>query len=189
LAKNKSPQTFQKRQRERDKQRKRLEKQDRRIARNREKRRFNEARENATFYLFQRAEEEMHVDTVIWLCVLDLAALQGWVPTAELEPEDPDQPTYVSPVGMTISANDAHNIGQSIEAELPRISEAHLAYQDHPFGEDHTQDLLFRRLDNQIVQERDILAAREILSGRPRRSAAVLSEFLMGGAFRVVSEE
>ena len=37
------------------------------------------------FHLFTRGEEEHHVDTIIWLCVLDLATLQGWVPTAELE--------------------------------------------------------------------------------------------------------
>lgn len=188
MAKNKSPQTFQKRQRERDKQRKRSEKQERRISRNKEKRRFNEARENAVFHVFVRGEEELHVDTVVWLCVLDLAALQGWVPTAELEPEDPDMPTYVNPVGMTISDSDARNIAQVIEAELPRISEQHLPYQDHPFGEDHTQDLLFMRLDGQVVQERDVQGAREILSGRPRRSMASLGEFLSGGAFRVIAE-
>lgn len=186
MAKNKSPQSFQKLQRERDKKRQRAEKQERRFARNLEKRRSNEARENAVYHLFKRGDEELLVDTVIWLCALDLAALQGWIPSAELEPEDPAAPTYVAPAGMTISTSDALNLAQSIEAELPRISEQHVPHTNHPFGEQHTQDLLFRRLEKQSVLERDVLAVREILSGRPRRSAVELGQFLAGGMFQVL---
>lgn len=118
--------------------------------------------------------------------MLDVAALRGWIPL--VTPSDqPAGRSYARPVGMTISAEDAHNLAQSIRAELPSIHDEELPLGDHAFGEEHTESLLSRRAQGEDVRDDDVRAAREILSGSPKRDAQELTKFLLGGAFTVAA--
>jgi len=136
-------------------------------------------------HTLRRRDVEHRIDTDVWLCVLDLAAARGWVPLETQRDEQHDSVSYPRPAGMTISAEDAQNLAQSIEAELPTIHDEQLPLGDHAFGEDHTQALLSRRAEGIAVLDDDVRAAREILSGAPKQDAQGLAQWLRGGAFSI----
>ena len=134
----------------------------------------------------RRNGAQHRIDTDLWLCVLDVAALRGWIPL--VTPADqPNGRSYARPVGMTISAEDAHNLAQSIQAELPSIHDKQLPLGNHAFGEEHTESLLSRRSRGEDVSDDDVRAARELLSGSPKRDAQELARFLLGGAFTIAA--
>lgn len=108
--------------------------------------------------------------------MLDLAAAGGWTPALR---------TYARPAGATISGEDAENLARCIEAGLPSVDDKQLPLGDHAFGEDHTEALLSRRVEGHEVDDDDVRAAREILSGAPKQDAERLATFLKGGAFSV----
>ena len=124
------------------------------------------------------------VDMDLWLCALDLAALRGWNPLGTRVPRA-SVTTFTRPAGSSIAAEDALAIASGLEAELPAIDDSEQPLGDHPFGEEHTEALLRRRGDGGPVSEEDVRAAREILSGAPKREAKALVAFLRGGAFSV----
>lgn len=88
-------------------------------------------------------------------------------------------------MGVTICAEDARSLAASIEAELPGIREEQLPLGDHAFGEEHTEALLMRRAQGKTVLADDVRAARELLSGPPKRDVEKLTGFLQGGEFSV----
>jgi hypothetical protein len=134
----------------------------------------------------RRNGAQHRIDTDLWLCVLDVAALRGWIPL--VTPADqPNGRSYARPVGMTISAEDARNLAQSIQAELPSIHDKQQPLGNHAFGEEHTESLLTRRAKGEDVSEDDVRAARELLSGSPKREAEQLTAFLLGGGFSIAT--
>ena len=98
-----SPQSFEKRQRERRKQRKREEKFEKRLQRAADKRNAKVARDTPMFHTLFRDDVELRIDTDVWLCLLNLALLQGWAP-----PVGPDAPEpgrgEVAPLSGTAGA-------------------------------------------------------------------------------------
>lgn len=130
----------------------------------------------------RRNGAQHRIDTDLWLCVLDVAAQRGWTPA-----DQPPGRSYARPIGMTISAEDARNLAESIQAELPSIQDRQLPLGNHAFGEEHTESLLSRRSKGQDVRDDDVRAARELLSGSPKRDAELLTAFLLGGGFTVAA--
>lgn len=116
--------------------------------------------------------------------MLDLAAAQGWIPL-EQQPDRTSAFSYARPAGMQISAEDARNLARAIEAKLPTILDQQLPLTDRAFGEEHTEGLLSRRAAGQDVDDDDVCAARELLSGSPKRDAEQLAGFLRRGAFSI----
>ena len=116
--------------------------------------------------------------------MLDLAAAQGWIPL-EKQPGKKPAVSYARPAGMQITAEDAQNLAQAIEAKLPTILDEQLPLTDRAFGEEHTETLLSRRAAGQTVDDDDVCAARELLSGSPKQDARQLATFLRGGAFSI----
>lgn len=111
--------------------------------------------------------------------------MHGWVPLGTRHSEAPSVTTYTHPAGATFAAEDALTIASSLEAELPAIDDEEQPLGDHPFGEEHTETLLTRRGVGQAIADDDVRAARELLSGAPKRDALELAAFLKGGAFSI----
>lgn len=179
------PESFEKRQRERKKQRKRMEKLERRLLRSADKRFGRDGKENCIILTLSRRNAEFRIDSEVWLCSLNLAASQGWIP-AQIHRVDPDSAvSYARPMGMDISDEDATNLAQALEAELPSIDEEQQEFTGHEFGEEHTETLLALRVEGQRIAEEDVIASRELLSGGAKRHAERLASFFRGGAFAV----
>ena len=178
------PDSFEKRRRDQQKQRKRREKLERRVQRNADKN-FSAGKAATMLHKLRRGETEHLTDADTWLCTLDIAAFHGWTPPKDAVHAPPGTGSYVRPAGLRVSTDDAQNLAQSLGAELPEISDQELPLTNQPFGEEHTQSLLARRVDGKSVGDDDIQAARELLSGSPKRDAVRLADFLKGGAFTV----
>ena len=138
------------------------------------------SRGTAIYHTLRRGNSEHRVDNDLWLCVLDVATVRGWTPG-----EQPQAMAYARPVGMTVSALDARKLAESIEADLPTVSDEQVDLGDHAFGEEHTEDLLSRRAQGRPVGDEEVRAARELLSGAPKRDAEKLTVFMKGGAFSI----
>ena len=179
------PESFEKRQRERRKQRKRMEKLERRLLRNADKRLGRDGKEHCVILTLSRRNAELRIDSEVWLCSLNLAASQGWVPAQAHRVGLEGAISYARPMGMDISNEDAANLAQALEAELQTIEEEQLEFSGYEFGEEHTETLLALRVEGQRIAEEDVIAARELLSGNAKRHAERLLNFFRGGAFAV----
>jgi len=125
------------------------------------------------------------VDTDLWLGALDLAAVGGWTPPRAQPTELLASQAYARPAGLKISAEAAQGLADSIESALPTISDQELPLSDHPFGDEHTEDLLSRRAAGEELSMEDATAARELLSGPPKMEVARLAAFLRVGSASV----
>ena len=173
------PDSHEKRQRERRKQQKRREKAERKLQRK------NEKRDNPIHHTLHRGASQHRVDTDLWLCVLDLAAVGGWSPPEGESPERPSSTAYARPAGLQIDTGEAQELAGFIEALLPTISEEELPLSNHPFGEEHTEDLLTRRSAGERLALEDASAAQELLSGPPKKDVGLLAEFLKAGSVSI----
>ena len=177
--------TFDKRQRAQRKARKRQEKLERRVQRNADKRYFTAHRSAGVSYTFRRGEADQTVDADVWLSLLSLAAFHGWTPLADTRELPPDAGSYARPAGLTIASDDAQQVAELTESEIVDLAEEEVELSDNPFGEVHTDALLARRIDGDEVDEDEVQAAREVLSGPTKLAAEELVEFLRGGSFSV----
>ena len=180
------PESHEKRQRGRRKQQKRKEKLERKQQRKIGKR---DALTGGSplYHTLRRGEEQYRVATDLWLSVLDLAAVGGWTPPADPQP-DPEQPVssaFARPHGLTIATADALVLARSIEALLPAISEEELPFTNSPFGEEHTEDLLARRAAGEKLALEDASTAQELLSGPPKKEVERLATFLKAGSVAI----
>ncbi len=175
------PESYEKRQRDRRKQQRRKEKLERRLQRKNEKRHAQAGGANPIYHTLRRGAAQHRVDTDLWLCVLDLAAVGGWTPPETQPPEQPASSAYARPAGLKITTEEARGLAQSIEALLPMISEQELPLSNHPFGEEHTEDLLSRRAAGEKLAVEDASAAHELLSGPPKKKIESLATFLKAG--------
>ena len=169
------PESSEKRRRERMKQQKRKDKSERRVRRRIEK------RLSPMFHTLRRGGEEHCVETDLWLSVLDLVAVGGWIPPASEPPAKPASSAYAHPHGLEIARADAKNLGQSITALLAMISDEELPSSNAPFGEKHTEALLSRRAAGERLALQDASTAQEFLSGTSKREVERLATFLMAG--------
>jgi hypothetical protein len=157
------------------KQQKRKDKAERRARRSIQK------RLSPMFHTLRRGNEEHCVETDLWLSVLDLVAVGGWVPPSSVQPAKPASSAYAHPHGLEIARVDASNLGQSIQALLTTISEKDLPSSNAPFGEDHTEALLSKRAAGERLALEDAATAHEFLSGTSKREVERLATFLMAG--------
>jgi hypothetical protein len=125
------------------------------------------------------------VDTDLWLCVLDLAAVRGWSPPRADSQERSAGTAFTNPAGLQIDAPRAQELAGFIEALLPTISEKELPLSNHPFGEEHTEALLKRRAAGEELTADDASAAQELLSGAPKKEVELLAKFLKAGSVSI----
>lgn len=177
--------SYEKRKRNQKKQKKREDKLTKRVQRNAEKASHGSNSTTPVLYRFRRGEEEYLIDSDIWLCTLDLATYHGWTPLVDTRELDRDMGSYTRPRGITLSKKDAESLANALEELLPRIEDDEQPLSDVPFGEHYTEYLLAQRSAGEEVSGQDVLAARELLSGTPKREAQRLAEFLKDGAFSV----
>jgi len=174
------PDSHEKRQRERRKQQKRREKAQRKL-----QRKQHRTGDNPIHHTLHRGAAQHRVDTDLWLCVLDLVAVGGWSPPAPGIPERTVGDAFARPAGLQIEAPEAQELAGFIEALLPTISEEELPLSNHPFGEEHTEDLLSRRAAGERLALEDASAAQELLSGAPKKEVQLLMEFLKAGSVSI----
>ena len=177
------PESSEKRQRERRKQQRRAEKRERRAQRNAEKRFRRDGGGELEWHTLRRGDSDHYVDSEVWLSTLDLAAMQGWTPSEQSLSTGNGR--FTQPGGMMIAAEDALALAQTLEAELPGIDDEPQETEGLEFGEGHTESLLELRAEGVNVGEAEVLGARAILSGPPKREAERFAAFLRGGAFTV----
>ena len=137
---------------------------------------------NPIYHILRRGAAQHRVDTDLWLGVLDLAAVGGWTPPETRPPEPPASSAFARPAGLKITTDEAQGLAQSIEALLPTISDAELPFSNHPFDEEHTEDLLSRRAAGEKLTMEDASAAQELLSGSPKKEVERLATFLKAGS-------
>lgn len=179
------PDSFEKRRRAQQKQRKRKDKLERRAQRQVEKQ-LGSGGSTFVYHTLRRGDNEHLAGAEVWLCALDLAAFHGWTPAADTRDAPEGFGSYTRPQGLTIVESDALSLAQSIDAELAELSDDEILLTDQAFGEEHTEELLSRRLSGGAVRPDEVEAARAILCGPLKRDAARLAEFLRGGAFTVM---
>ncbi len=176
------PESYEKRQRDRKKQRKRKEKLERKLQRKSEKRYGGMGPE---YHTLVRGNDQLRLATDMWLSVLDLAAVGGWVPPEAGPNEEPSASAFARPAGLKISEEVAKDLAKTIEQLIPSISESELPYSNSPFGEHHTEDLLSRRAEGERLALEDAATAQEILSGPTKSDVAHLAAFLKAGGLDV----
>ena len=134
----------------------------------------------------------MLVDTDLWLCVLDIALLQGWRPRGTKGPDAAlrrssthprrwEPLAYFLPYGQTIDAADAREIARCSSAALPDVPDTEVPMQGMAFGEENTLSLLRLAAAREPIPRPNTVAAFEILSGRPKQEAQALIRFLKYG--------
>ncbi len=177
------PESHEKRQRNRRKQLKRKEKLERRLQRKAEKRRGDG---NPLYHTLTSGGEIYTVETDVWLAVLDLALVSGWMPPEGSVPEEPAEGgTFERPAGLELTAEDAEALSKVVLGLVPLISEEELRISSNAFGENHTRDLLERRAGGESLPNEEAIASHELLSGPPKREVERLGEFLATGAISI----
>lgn len=155
---------------------------------------------DAIHYLFQRPDgARIHVDADLWLCLLDLALIEGWRPQGTRHPDGalrrasshpiPWEPlAYFVPCGQSIEGKDARELARCCSIALESVSDAEVPLQDEVFGEEHTLELLRLGAAREEVPRESARAAFELLSGSPKADAAVLLRFLQVGVVTIRPE-
>ncbi len=146
-------------------------------------------------HVFVRSDgQTLRVDTDLWLCALDLAAVSGWKPLGTVarparETAKGDRFAYYRADGRQVAPRDAIELAQCLNVALERVSDSVVPLRGQTFGEEHTFGLLAQAATGDAPPPEKAIAAAELLSGSPKQDARALIDFLRGGAVSIRSAE